>query len=162
MGNNINIYRLFIITLFTVSLIMFSGCSEDDNGVSPENTSETLVGTWKFKAATMYDTPVGDLTFSADAMLSQSGTGAVSSVVQLNEDGTAATTTKYDDGTEETVEGTWTSEGDQITVEGAGLDDTFTYRFSSGDLIITMIMPIDFAQDGNLIDIRVDMVYERI
>jgi hypothetical protein len=95
-------------------------------------------------------------------LLAQSGTGAVSSVLQINEDGTAATTTGYADGTEDTVEGIWSADGNELTVNGAGLDEALSYRFSNGDLIITMMMAIDFAQNGNFIDIQVDMVYERI
>ena len=120
------------------------------------------MGTWKLKSATLKDTPVGNITISADDMLAQSGLGAVSSVLQINEDGTGATITEYEDGTEETVDGTWSIEGDEIVVVDAGIDDTVSYRFNNGDLIITITMEIDLAQNGNPEPIQVDMVYERI
>ena len=160
---NINkLYRIFLISVFAVSLVVLSGCSEDDNGTGPGDSDDTLVGTWKLKSATLRDTPVGDISLTADALLAQSGTGAVSSILQINEDGTGATITEYADGTEETVEGTWNIEGDEIVVVDAGIDDTVAYRFSNGDLIITITMEIDLAQDGNLVPIQVDMVYGRI
>jgi hypothetical protein len=160
---NINkIYKIFLISVFAVSLGVLSGCSEDDNGTGPGDSNDTIVGTWKLKSATLRDTPVGNITISADDMLAQSGTGAVSSVLQINEDGTGATITEYQDGTEETVDGTWSIEGDEIVVVDAGIDATVPFKFNNGDLIITITMEIDLAQDGNPEPIQVDMVYERI
>jgi hypothetical protein len=161
MKKTIKIFRALAILLFALSLVAFNGCKDDDS-VGPDDSDDTLIGKWKLKSATLKNTPIGDISLTADAMLAQSGTGAVSSFLQINEDGTAATTTEYEDGSDDTVEGTWSAEGDQLTVNGAGLDDTMTFRFNSGDLIITMTMAIDFAQDGNLIDIQVDMIYDRI
>ncbi len=108
------------------------------------------------------DTPIGDLTLPAAQFLAMSETGATTSTMQFNEDGTASLLTTYADSADDVVPGTWSKEGDKLTINGAGIDDTVTYKVDGNTLTLSMIMPIDFDSDGTPEDIKVDMVYNKI
>jgi len=146
--------------LLTLLLGLFTG-SSCDKGTEPKKGG-SIIGTWRMANVLMKDTPVGDLSMTAEAFLEASGTGATSSVLQINEDGTASVTTTYEDGSEEVVPGTWTRDGNQLTIDGAGIDDTVTYEVDSTTLTLTMIMPIDFDNDGTTEDTEIDMIYSRV
>ena len=86
MRRYVRIIVFLFVSVIMVSLFTNSSC---DKGVDPDK-KETLTGTWKLVEAIMKDTQVGDLTLSAEYFLGQSGTGATSSVLQINEDSTAS------------------------------------------------------------------------
>ena len=152
--------KLLLFIFITLTIGFLAGCDSDSGTESNEPGS--VVGTWQLTSAVLYNTPVGTMTLTAEIFLDNSGTGAETSVLQFNEDGTASVTTNYEDGSEETIGGTWSTNGDNITVVGAGLDDTMTYEVSGNTLTLTLIMPIDFFGDGNEIDVTIDMIYNRI
>jgi hypothetical protein len=108
----------------------------------------------------IHGSPVGDLSMSAEAFLGMSGTGAVSSTLMLNEDGSAAQITTFESAPDDTVAGTWTLEEDHMVIVGAGIDDTVPYELDDTRLTLTIIMPIDFEQDGTAVDTNVDWIYE--
>ena len=152
-------YRRIVLLVIAsaIMLTLFTG-SSCDNGVE----EGTIVGTWRMVSVLMKNTPVGDLTFTAEVFLEMSGTGATSSTLQFNEDGTASLTTTYEDGSEDVVPGTWAIEGDQLTLDGAGIDDTITFNIDGNTLTLTIIMPIDFDNDGVAEDTEIDMIYNRV
>jgi hypothetical protein len=154
-----------IALLLMVSALMytlFTGSSCDKATEPQEEEEATLTGSWRMANITIKDTPVGNLTMTASAFLGMSGTGATTSTLQFNEDGTCATITTYDDGSEESVPGTYTVEGDQLAITGAGIDATVPYTLTSTTLTITIIMAIDFNSDGELEDFAIDMTYNKI
>ncbi|MBN1895528.1 hypothetical protein JW906_13605 [bacterium] len=140
-----------------MSLCTGSSC---DKGTEPKK-SGSLTGKWRMVRVLMKDTPVGNLTLTAESFLAASGTGATSSVLQINEDGSASVTTTYEDSSVVVVPGTWTRDGDQLTLDGAGIDDTVTCQVDGDTLTLTLIMPIDFDQDGTADDTEIDMIYSR-
>ena len=138
-------------------------CSSCDNATDPEqNAGGSIIGTWQMVTIKMYDTPVGELTIPASQFLEMSGTGATKSILQFNEDGTASVATTYEDSSQDTIAGTWTSEGDDLIVEGAGIDDTVSYLVDGNTMTLTRIMAINFTPEGPKEDIVVDMIYNRV
>ena len=152
----------FAVITALISFTLFTGSSCDNGTGTKENYS--IVGTWKMTSVTLYDTPIGDMKMTAELFLSFSGTGATMSVLRLNEDGTASVTTTYDDDSEEVVDGTWSLDGDILTIVGAGIDDTVTVDVGKTTMTLTLNMDIDFDDDGPLeaVETVVDMVYTRM
>jgi len=151
-----SLLRAFL--LMVLALFIGSSC---ENQTGPENEG-TLVGTWQLAIVTMKDTPVGDIFMTAEQFLGRSGTEAQTSTLQLNEDGSASLTTTYTDGSSDTVDGSWSSDGDELTINEAGMDDTFPYELDRFTLTIIMIMAIDFDSDGTEEDIEIEMKYNRV
>jgi hypothetical protein len=150
---------LFVLAII-LSLVVGSGCKED-NGVEPQK-NESLEGSWRLTSVTLKDTPVGDMTLPAAQFLEMSGTGATTSTMQFNEDGSAALTTTYEEGDDEVVPGTWSKDGDKLVIVGAGIDDTVPYAIEGSTLTLTIILPIDFDSDGTAEDTEIDMVYKKL
>ena len=135
------------VSAFMLSLVVGSGCNKDS--VVEPKTNESLEGSWRLTSVTLKGTPVGDMTLPAAQFLELSGTGATTSTMQFNEDGSAAVTTTYE-------------EGDKLVIVGAGIDDTVPYAIDGSTLTLTIILPIDFASDGNPVDTEIDMVYTKL
>jgi len=152
------IFRLFIVTVILSGLFAGLQC---DKGTDSEKTG-SIIGSWRMATVIMKDTPVGNLTLQAEDFLELSGTGATTSTLQFNEDGSAALTTTYTDGSEEVVPGAWTTDGSELNLEGAGIDDTVLYDVDGNTLTLTIILPIDFDSDGTTEDTEVDMIYNRL
>ena len=151
---------LLFFSAIMLSLVVGSGCNKD-SGVEPQE-NESLEGSWRLTSVTLKDTPVGDMTLPAAQFLALSGTGATTSTMQFNEDGSAAVTTTYEEGDDEVIPGTWSKEGDKLVIVGAGIDDTVPYAIEGSTLTFTIILPIDFASDGNPVDTEIDMVYTKL
>ncbi len=146
--------------IVTVMLFTFSSC---DNATDPEpKQGGSIIGTWQMVTIKMYDTPVGELTIPATQFLEMSGTGATTSILQFNEDSTASVTTTYEDASQDTIDGTWTADGDDLTVEGAGIDDTVSFDVEGDTMTLTRIMAINFTPESPKEDIVVDMIYNRV
>ncbi|MBN1560981.1 hypothetical protein JW998_12080, partial [candidate division KSB1 bacterium] len=91
-----HIYNRTIVSLFVFALMLIlvgSGCDKD-NGVEPEK-NQSIIGAWRMVSVTLKDTPIGDLTLPAAQFLEMSGTGATTSTLRFNEDGSASVTTTY-------------------------------------------------------------------
>jgi hypothetical protein len=151
---------LLFVSAILLSLVVGSGCKED-NGVEPQK-NESLEGSWRLTSVTMKDTPVGDITLTAAQFLEMSGTGATTSTMQFNEDGSAALTTTYEDADDEVVPGTWSKDGDKLIIVGAGIDDTVPYAINGSTLTLTIILPIKFDPDGTAEDTEINMVYTKL
>lgn len=154
-----NVIKYIIISVLSLSLLFVVTACED-----PENEDEkkySVVGTWLMSSVVMKDTPIGDLTLTASGFLAQSGTGAQTSTLILNEDGSAAVTTTYEAAPDSTEPGSWTQDGDMLTINGAGIDDTVPFSVDEETLIITLTMPVDFYSNGMPEDIQIDMTYEK-
>ena len=158
MHNYTRIFPLLVIFVMMLSLFIGSSC---ENGTGPEDEG-TLVGTWQLAIVTLKDTPVGDIFMTAEQFLGRSGTDAQTSTLQLNEDGSASLTTTYTDGSSDAVDGSWSSDGDELTINEAGMDGTFPYELDRFTLAIIMIMAIDFDSDGTEEDIEIEMKYNRV
>jgi|GEM_PF-3292687 len=153
-------YRIIFATLLIIGTALVSSCSSDSGSEPEENT--TLTGSWQMKSVTMKGTPVGNLTLSAESFLGMSGTGAVRSVLTLNEDGSAVTVTSYEAAADHSEPGQWLLDGDLLSIDGAGIDDSVPYLLQNRILTLTVIMAIDFEQDGTAQDTEVDMSYEKL
>lgn len=152
--------HVFTGALVTALLFVVIGC---DNGTDPAPpAADTFIGVWEMTTIVMYDTPVGELTIPAAQFLQSSGTGAVKSILEFKQDGTASVITTYDDSSQDTISGTWTEEGDSLTVAGAGIDDTVQYKVNGSALTLTRIMAINFTPESPKVDIVVDLKYTRI
>jgi hypothetical protein len=151
---------LLFVLASVLSLVAGSGCNKD-NGVEPVK-NESLEGSWRLTSVILKDTPVGDMTLPAATFLEMSGTGATTSTMQFNEDGSASLTTTYEEGDDDVVPGTWSRDGDKLNIVGAGIDDTVPYKIKGDILTLTITMPIDFAADGNAVDTQIDMVYKKL
>lgn len=151
-------FLFFLVSMLCI--VVGSGCKED-NGVEPEK-NESLEGSWRLTSVTLKDTPVGDLTLPAAQFLEMSGTGATTSTMQFNEDGSASVTTTYEEGDDEVIPGTWSKDGDKLVIVGAGIDDTVPYAIDGSTLTLTIILPIDFDSDGTAEDTEIDMVYKKL
>ena len=90
-----------------------------------------------------------------------SGTGATSSTLQLNENGTASVKTTYADSDDDVIGGTWSQEGNKLIIGGAGIDDTVPYAVDGNTLTLTLTMPVDFDSDGVADETEIDMIYKR-
>lgn len=132
-----------------------------DSGTESKNEG-TIIGAWQMVTIKMYDTPVGTLTIQAEQFLSMSGTGATTSILQFNEDGSAFVATTYTDSDPDTINGTWTSDGDSLTVVGAGIDDTVSFNVDGTTLTLTRIMAINLTPDAPKEDTTIDMIYSRV
>ena len=152
--------QLLLVSVMMASLIVGSGCDKD-NGVEPKK-NESIVGTWRMTTAILKDTPVGELSLPAAQFLEMSETGATSSTLQFKEDGTASLTTTYADSADDVVPGTWSIDGDELTIGGAGIDDTVRYSVDGDKLTLTMMIPIDFDSDGTAEDTEIDMIYTKL
>ena len=148
-------------TLIAVFLFVSVSC---DNGTDPAPVlpSNTIIGSWEMTTIIMHDTPVGELTIPAAQFLAMSATGAAKSVLNFQEGGEASVVTTYEDSSQDTISGTWSSEGVNLTVEGAGIDDTVTFEVDESTLTLTRTMAINFVPDGPKEDIVIDMIYNRI
>jgi hypothetical protein len=151
---------LLPISALTLILFVGNGCDKD-NGVEPEK-NKSIIGAWRMVSVKLKDTPIGDLSMPAAQFLMMSGTGATTSTLQFNEDGSASLTTTYADSADEVVAGTWTKEGDKLTIIGAGIDDTVSYNVKGSTLTLTRMMPIDFESDGTAEDTEIDMIYTKL
>lgn len=149
-----------LIAALTLILIVGIGCDKD-NAVEPEK-NKSIIGAWRMVSVTLKDTPIGDLALPAAQFLKMSETGATTSTLQFNEDGSASLTTTYADSADDVVAGTWTKEGDKLTISGAGIDNTVSYNVDGSTLTLTMMMPIDFDSDGTAEDTEIDMVYTKL
>ena len=155
-----NIWPGFLAVLVNLMLITIISC---DKSTEPEPKPEgTIIGSWQMVTIIMYDTPVGDLTIPAATFLELSETGATSSLLQFNEDGTAAVITTYQDAPQDTIDGTWSADGDQMSVQGAGIDTTVTFKVDGDTMSLTRTMPINLTPEAPKEDIVVKMVYSRV
>jgi hypothetical protein len=151
---------LLLVSTITLILVVGNGCDKD-NGVEPEK-NQSIIGTWRMVSVTLKDSPIGDIKLPAAQFLKMSETGATTSTLRFNEDGSASLTTTYADSADDVVAGTWTKDGDQLSIVGAGIDDTVGYDVNGKTLTLTMMMPIDFDFDGTAEDTEVDMVYTKL
>jgi hypothetical protein len=135
--------------------------SSCDKGTEPKK-SGSMFGAWRMVRVVMNDTPFGDMRFTAENFLQMSGTGATASVLRINEDGSASVTTTWEDSSETVIPGTWTIDGNRLTMDGAGIDDTVLVDVDADTLTLTRTMPIDFYSDGSPEDTEIDMIYSRI
>jgi hypothetical protein len=149
-----------VVFLLAITLIFGNSC-DNDNGAEPEK-NQSLVGAWRMVSVTIKDTPIGDFKVQASQFLELSGTGATTSTLTFNEDGSASLTTTYADSADEVVPGTWVQEGDLLTIGGVGIDDTVGFAVNGNSLTLTRRMPIDFDFDGTPEDREIDMVYSRL
>lgn len=150
------------IIIATMSIFLFTG-SSCDNGTDPKpKENGSIVGTWQMVTIKMHDTPIGEMTIPAAQFLGMSETGAKASVLQFTVDGSASVLTTYADDSQDSIPGTWTSEGDKLTVEGAGIDDTVTFKVDGDTMTITRVMAINFVPDTPKEDITIDFIYNRI
>jgi hypothetical protein len=156
---NRKIPLLFVLAI-TLTLVVGSGC-KDDNGVEPQQ-NESLEGSWRLTTVTLKETPVGTMTMSAAQFLEMSGTGATTSTMQFNQDGSAALTTTYVEGDDEVVPGTWSKDGDNLVIVGAGIDDTVPYSIKGSTLTLTITLPIQFDPEGTAEDTDIDMIYAKL
>jgi hypothetical protein len=155
-----NILPGLISVIITVMLFTCSSC---DNGTEPApKQNGSIVGTWQMVSIKMYDTPIGDLTIPAAQFLEMSGTGATTSILQFIEDSSASVITTYEDSSQDTIAGTWTSDGNSLTVEGAGIDDTVLFNVEGDTMTLTRTMAINFTPDSPKEDIVIDMIYNRV
>lgn len=138
-------------TLFVVMV----GCEDD----AQDDVNTAITGSWRMASVVIKDTPIGDLTMTADAFLGSSETGALTSTMTFNEDGTAYVTTTYENDPDDVVQGTWEKDGDLLVIVGAGIDDTVGYMLDDTELTLTVTMPIDFEGDGTAEDTEIDMTY---
>ncbi len=160
MRKSTNLLPGLISVIITVMLFTCSSC---DNGTEPApKQNGSIVGTWQMVTIKMYDTAVGDLTIPAAQFLLMSGTGATTSILQFNEDGSASVTTTYTDSSPDTIAGTWTSDGNSLTVEGAGIDDTVSFNVDGDTMTLTRTMAINLVPNGPKEDTIVDMIYNRV
>jgi hypothetical protein len=150
----------FVLSAIMLFVLAGVGC-DNDNGTEPKKNN-SIFGSWQLVHVVLKDTPVGDMKLSADLFLEMSETGAKTSTMQFNEDGSASLITTYDDKENDVVPGTWSMDGDKLIIGGAGLDDTVGYDVDDNTLTLTMVMPIDFDSDGTPEDIEIDMVYTRL
>ena len=150
---------IFISVLSIMLLMVFTGCEEDG---SDDEQEYSVVGSWLMSSVVLKDTPIGDLTLTASGFLGQSGTGAETSTLNLNEDGSAATITTYEAAPDSTEPGTWTRDGNRLAIEGAGIDDSVPFSVDSETLTLTLTMPIDFDMNGVAEDTQVDMTYQKL
>lgn len=151
---------LFFVSAIILSLVAGSGCKKD-SAAEPEKNA-TLEGSWRLTTVTLRDTPVGNMTLPAAQFLEMSGTGATSSTMQFNEDGSAAVITTYAEADDEIIPGTWNKDGDKLIIVGAGIDDTVPYAIEGSTLTLTITLPIDFASNGNPVDTDIDMIYKKL
>ena len=158
MHNNAR-YILFII-IAIIFMVMLTSCEDNDQDEQEQNSS--VIGSWLMTNVIIKDTPVGNLTMTGSAFLGMSGTGALTSTLTLNEDGSASVTTTYESVADEVEPGTWSQDGDFLVITGAGIDDTVAYELLDNTLTLTVIMQIDFAGDGFAEDTEVDMTYTAI
>jgi hypothetical protein len=151
--------KYIVISILSISLLLvFGGCEEDGD----DEQKYSVIGSWLMSSVVLKDTPIGDLTMTASGFLGQSGTGAQTSTLILNEDGTAATITSYEAAPDSTEPGTWSQDGNKLAIEGAGIDDIVPFSVGSTSLTLTLTIPIDFDLDGVADDTQVDMTYEKI
>lgn len=109
--------------------------TDSDNG-------DPLVGTWELVKMTMYDTSTGDVVMTA-------GTPGFNSVtLVIRGDGTH-TVTSDDNGTTETINGTWSVSGNTLTVNQEGEVITATYTIAGNTMTFTLPMTMDFDGDGS-------------
>ena len=152
--------QVLFVSAMILSLVAASGCKED-NGVEPVPDAP-LEGSWRMTNVVLRDSPVGDITMTAAQFLEMSGTGAQTSTMQFNEDGTAALITTYDEGEDEVVPGTWSKDGDTLVIDGAGMDATVPYAIKGNTLTLTIILAIAFDPEAPAEDTNVDMVYAKL
>ncbi|MBE0643002.1 MAG: lipocalin family protein [Bacteroidetes bacterium] len=147
-------------TIIAIIFISVTGC---DNSTDPAPASpDTFVGAWEMTTIIMHDTPIGEMTIPAAQFLGMSGTGAAKSVLRFKDDGSASVITTYTDSSQDTISGTWSEDGNNLTVTGAGIDDTVQFKVEGNSLTLTRVMAINFVPDGPKQDIVVDMKYTRI
>ncbi|MBN1446610.1 MAG: lipocalin family protein [Bacteroidetes bacterium] len=160
MSKNLIRWQIFSGTLIAMILFAAAAC---DNGTDPAPAAPgSIVGVWEMTTIVMYDTPVGELTIPAAQFLQMSGTGAAKSVLEFREDGSASVVTTYADSSQDTIQGTWSADGNNLTVAGAGIDDIVQSKVDGNTLTLTRTMAINFVPDGPKEDIVVDMKYTRI
>jgi hypothetical protein len=149
-----------LVSALALALVAGAGCDKD-NGAEPVK-DQSIIGAWRLASITIKDTPIGDFKVPAAQFLAMSGTGATTSTLRFNEDGSVILTTTYADSADGVVPGTWTAEGDTLTIVGAGLDGTIGYDVDGNTLALTRRMPIDFDFDGIPEDREIDMIYKRL
>lgn len=160
MSTNLKRLQIFSGTLVAMILFAATAC---DNGTDPAPAdTSTFIGVWEMTTIIMYDTPVGEMTIPAAQFLGMSGTGAAKSVLEFRQDGTASVVTTYTDTSQDTLAGTWSADGNNLAVSGAGIDDTVQVKVEGNTLTLTRTMAINFTPDGPKEDIVVDMKYTRI
>lgn len=148
--------RYILLMLLTMTLfVVMVGCEDD----AQDDVNTAITGSWRMASVVIKDTPIGDLTMTADAFLGSSETGALTSTMTFNEDGTAYVTTTYENDPDDVVQGTWEKDGDLLVIVGAGIDDTVGYMLDDTELTLTVTMPIDFEGDGTAEDTEIDMTY---
>lgn len=148
-----------LVSALSLMLLVGIGCNKD-NGVEPQK-NQSIIGIWRLVSVTLKNTPIGDMTLSAAQFLKMSETGATTSTLQFNEDGSVSLTTTYEDRPTDVVPGTWAKAGDKLTIVGAGIDDTVDYMVDGNTLTLTIILPIDFESDGTAVDTKINMVYAK-
>ncbi|MBR9975728.1 MAG: lipocalin family protein [Bacteroidetes bacterium] len=150
------------ISCVIVAVVLFSavGCDNETDPVQPVNN--TIIGSWDMTVIVMYDTPVGELTIPAAQFLAMGAEGAAKSTLQFRDDNTASVVTTYTDSHQDTISGTWSTNGNSLTVQGAGIDGTVQFTVDATTLVLTRTMPIAFTPGGPTQDIVLDMKYNRI
>ena len=158
--NNLKRVHIFSGALIAIMLFVATAC---DNATDPAPVvPDTIVGAWEMTTIVMYDTPIGEMTIPAAQFLGMSGTGAAKSVLEFKTGGAAAVFTTYSDSSQDTISGTWSATGNNLTVTGAGIDDTVQFKVDATLLTLTRIMAINFTPTDPKQDIVVDMKYTRI
>lgn len=153
----IRIMMLILVSVIAAGLFTGSSC---DNGTGSNGGS--IIGTWRFDSVTIHDTPIGDMDLSAEAFLNMSETGVTSMTLQVNEDGTAMLTDTNGDGSQTLIPGTWTETDGEVTITGAGMDESAAFDVKKNTLTVTMSMGIDFYGNGNETDVQIDMIWKRV
>jgi len=116
--------------LFAFVLISLASCSSDDDKVGVSD----LVGTW---TSTRTATELGFVwSFDITATFKTDYSGTIVSVITV--DGASET---------ETESFTWSTDGDQLTLDLSGVAETATYSISGDELTIT-------DEDGDIVFIR--------
>jgi len=129
---------LKLILTLSLSVAVFSGCSDDDNPASAG--SDSLIGVWKATTSTISygseSNPDSTDSFSFTA-------GLVEFTLTLKDDNTwTAVFTIF--GLADNSSGTWAVSGNTLTVKETGeSDDTFEYSISGNNLTLKSSETID-------------------
>ena len=146
------VFRL--IALAACILLLTNGlCPGDDDKDSDRGGS--LAGAWELTEMTIYNVPdVGTLHWtSASPFMPQM-------TLVLRDNGTF-TFTIVSAGVTEVEEGTWTAGSGTITMDNGEETMTAEYTLNGDVLLMEIIMPMDFDEDGVDENYNADWVFER-
>ena len=127
--------KKMILMLICISLIccLYTGCTEKSESTGPEGNS--LVGTWMLTKMSMVFAG-----FTVDIDPAETG---LMITLKINADGTYSSATT-DEGVTTTVNGTWSSNNNVLTVTEDGETSEMDYSLSGDELIFTF----DEEDDG--------------